>query len=336
MKRLAELFRCSRQTVLRMVEQLQLVQGIAIESWMEGKERYYRAVPGEAPGAVSLTVESIRHLMLCRDTIRHLLPESLRQEIRNTIGKATILVPDSDDPSIKIESYAESLGKGFIDYTPFQGYLEDLQEAMQEHRLCRMKYRPRSQDSPRTYVFAPDKLLAFREALYARGWVCKEDGTGLEKLPRTFAVHRILGLSLLKKTLAAIPEAPKDDFFGFHIDEPFRVRVAFTKRAASYVTERKWSKGQRIIRHKNGDIELIFTSTSKPEVISWVLSFGADAELLEPKDIRKTLFESLGAAVASYSQGSSMRKMDVAVESEDSPGCLCPQAKGQPTASQGG
>lgn len=300
LKRLAGLFHCSRQTVLRMAEQLQLVQGIELETWLDGKERYFRVKPEKAPAVVSLDADSIRHLMLCRDIIRHLLPEPLQREIRNTIGKATVLVPDSDDSGLILESNAESLGKGVINYTPFQVHLESLQTAMREKRLCRMKYRTRSQDTPKTYVLAPDKILAFREALYTRAWVCKEDGTGLEKKPRTFAIHRILGLSLLKKTLPSLPQGPNDDFFGFHFGEPFKVRVAFTKEAAGYVAERTWSKDQKIRHRKNGAIELAFTSTSRPEVISWVLSFGPEAELLEPVGLRERLRIQILASLAHY------------------------------------
>ena len=40
-----------------------------------------------------------------------------------------------------------------------------------------------------------------------------------------------------------------------------------------------------------------FTSTSRPEVLSWVLSFRAEAELMEPADIREeaaAIVEKLG------------------------------------------
>ena len=41
--------------------------------------------------------------------------------------------------------------------------------------------------------------------------------------------------------------------------------------------------------HRDGGLDLEFTATSRPEVISWVLSFGRDAELLEPVELRKEL-----------------------------------------------
>ena len=72
--RLAGLFGCSRQTILRMADQLQRVPGIPLETWKENGERHYRVPPGRPPALVSLDIESIRHLMLCRDIVRHLTP----------------------------------------------------------------------------------------------------------------------------------------------------------------------------------------------------------------------------------------------------------------------
>ena len=42
--RLSQIFRCSRQSVLRMVEQLELLPKIQLQSYKEGKERYYQII----------------------------------------------------------------------------------------------------------------------------------------------------------------------------------------------------------------------------------------------------------------------------------------------------
>lgn len=39
----------------------------------------------------------------------------------------------------------------------------------------------------------------------------------------------------------------------------------------------------------HGEIELTFSATSQLETIAWVLSFGGEVELLEPKEIRDEL-----------------------------------------------
>jgi len=69
--------------------------------------------------------------------------------------------------------------------------------------------------------------------------------------------------------------------------EPFSATVRFKPAAACYVSERTWSDDQKLTTRGDGSLELEFTATSRPEVISWVLSFGRDAELLTPADLRE-------------------------------------------------
>lgn len=64
--------------------------------------------------------------------------------------------------------------------------------------------------------------------------------------------------------------------------EAFPVKVFFKPQAACYVSERNWSDDQKVKTQHDGSLEMEFTATSRPEVISWVLGFGREAELLEP------------------------------------------------------
>ena len=83
-------------------------------------------------------------------------------------------------------------------------------------------------------------------------------------------------------------------------DDPFRVRVSFSADAAAYVQERTWSEDQTISPTPEGGIILEFTATSWPEVISWVLSFGPEASLLAPEDLREEIKEAVEKMLKSY------------------------------------
>lgn len=50
----------------------------------------------------------------------------------------------------------------------------------------------------------------------------------------------------------------------------------------------------------DGGLDLEFTSTSRPEVVSWILSFGADARLVAPFDLRDDLQSVLASARELY------------------------------------
>ncbi len=59
------------------------------------------------------------------------------------------------------------------------------------------------------------------------------------------------------------------------------MEVEFTGWAARYVSERIWSPDQKIHK-KNGKTKLTFSASSEQELISWVLSFGDEAKLIQP------------------------------------------------------
>jgi len=114
--RLATLFRCSKQTVLRMIEQIELTHRIRIETWTEGHRKWYQVkTPAQKPN-VTLDVEAIQHLMLCRDIVWHLLPKALREEVSQTIAHATVLLPEYDDRASALTQFAQAQPKGMIDY----------------------------------------------------------------------------------------------------------------------------------------------------------------------------------------------------------------------------
>jgi predicted DNA-binding transcriptional regulator YafY len=71
--------------------------------------------------------------------------------------------------------------------------------------------------------------------------------------------------------------------FGVWAQKKFRVVLELSGWAADYARERVWSPEQTIEEFPEGKIRLGFWATSEPEVLGLVLSFGADAFVLEPE-----------------------------------------------------
>ena len=49
--------------------------------------------------------------------------------------------------------------------------------------------------------------------------------------------------------------------------------------AADYVSERIWSDSQKIEKQDDGSVVLQITTSSEPELMAWVRSFGEEASL---------------------------------------------------------
>jgi len=122
---------------------------------------------------------------------------------------------------------------------------------------------------------------------------------------RTFSLSRILEAKTTGE-MFAIP----DDFdfkqlsgshFGVHWgDGENNVRLRFSKRVADYVTERTWHPSQIISKCTNGDILLSLTVNHLLELKRWILSWGADVQVLQPDHFAIEVEKTLRQAVKGY------------------------------------
>jgi len=294
---------CSKQTVLRMIDQINRSKWEQVDSWEREGQRYFRAKTPQQRPNLSLDVEAIQHLLLCRDIVWHLLPPTFRQEIEQTISKTTVLLPDFGDRSEALASLARNYSKGVIDYSKCQEILKSLLDAIQKHRICEVKYRA-SSNKISEMALAPFRLIAYRDGLYVKGRLEKALASAEGYFDPTLAVHRIVSLKATLRTFDPPRNNRKNTgrTFGFMPGEPFAVKVFFKPQAACYVSERIWSDDQKVTAQHDGSLELEFTATSRPEVLSWVLSFGREAELLEPFDLRRELEALVQELATTYRQ----------------------------------
>ena len=114
---------------------------------------------------------------------------------------------------------------------------------------------------------------------------------------RTFVPARIQSVKPTGKTFERAQnfslEKRLRDSFGVHAGEgKFEVVIRFNARAADYIREKKWHPSQALRDLKAGGAELKMKLSSLAEVQRWVLSWGGDAKVLQPK----ALVESVRAA----------------------------------------
>lgn len=299
---LSQKLECSKQTVLRLMTQIEASGYAYVESWVEGGQRWYRIKSPRQQPRVSLSSRDIQNLLLCRDLVWHLLPDSLRDEIERSIGHATTLLHNGEIRRLAWSPQGSSQGKGTIDYTEHRDTLDTIRQALDERRVCRVKYCSAAHPEGRTYFVAPLRIVAYRESLSVWCWRVPDKGEARREFDTHLSIHRIEAVELTDRTYELTGEAP--DFskttFGVMVGEPFKVKVAFSPNAAMYVRERIWSEDQVIQDQPDGGVVLEFTATSEPEVISWVLSFGAEARLVAPTALVEYMRELLDKMAGGY------------------------------------
>lgn len=292
---LASHLACSKQTVLRLLAQLEASGYGKLEKPLrQGKEDFYRLAPRE--DMLDLGAAELAQLALCRNLLIHLLPDpSSRPEGAET----SFLHP------------AAIACKGYIDYAPFETQYARLLTAIQKRLVCRVAYQKTLQSEPREFCFAPIRLLAYRETLSLLGWEVPPGGT-VKCLYANWLwlyLQRFTMVKLTKRSSAELPEINITNGgrteFGIMDWKSFSVKLLFSARTAPYIHDRQWSSNQKMTLTEDGGLILEMEARSHPEVVSWVLGFGSQVKVLHPAWLREEVVRQAREIIHSQTESAS-------------------------------
>jgi predicted DNA-binding transcriptional regulator YafY len=186
-----------------------------------------------------------------------------------------------------------------VDYGPFGDHIDDLIDSIARHRISNLKYSAAWKGTTRTHQVQPMRLVWHRSSLYL--FAC------IGEPPRitNFAVHRI---QEYEKT-GAVFELPRgidvDEFiskvFGIFVsDLEEEVEILFDAEVAWRIEAQTFHPEEKKHRLPDGRLVYRVRSSAQWEIIPWVRSFGALAELVAPRVWRDVLVANLEAAIARY------------------------------------
>lgn len=284
---LARMENCSKQTIIRLLNDIRMSYGMDIEETFQGNRKYYRVKrPTSGLPVMALSETEIRTLQMCRDFTEHLIGKPLYEEATRALLKSRAFLPEKDNI---FKCHFASFRPGTIDYKPQHQVIHTLIEAMEKQKVCKLTYQGLGAPQSKTFHIKPLKLFSYHDTIYLHAQKAKEPGKAYRspKFDPLLAVHRIQAAEV---TGISFEPPANFDFekvfnsnFGVMKDDAFAVEVEFTGWSARFVAERTWSADQKIKRKDDDRIVLIFTASSETEFISWLLSFGDEARLIKPK-----------------------------------------------------
>ena len=295
---LAEELGCVRRTVYRDLEAL-MAAGFPVTSEKRDGRVYYRFVETFRLGDVPFTPDEILSLAFGEDLLRALEGTVFHDSIRSALEKIrSALGPSVSEFLAKLGESFRVLPGPHENYAAMRDTIRALNEAVLDRRTVRMRYHTGATGRERERALDPYRVWYRGGALYVIGH------DHLSGEVRTFAVGRIRRLELTDARF----EVPADfDFearvgtaFGVVAEPPMKVRILFDRRWADWVAERTWHPSQQLARRRGGALELTMEVGGAAEVRSWVLSFGAGAEVLEPAALREEVRAELAKAAARY------------------------------------
>lgn len=291
---LSKILECSKQTVIRLIDDIEKGYGVRIELSQAGNRHYYRIQRPERKFPVTAISElEIAVLQMCRDFTAQLLGKQLFEEATIALLKSQSLVLGKKRESSA--KYFATIRPGTIDYTPHHDTICTLIEAMKQQRICQVSYQAIIETKTKTFNIIPMKLFSHKDTIYLHARLTNSPGKKFEApdYDPLLAVHRIKKIEITERQYNSSEKYNFDKIFNKHFgiirNRAFRVEVEFCGWAAKYVSERIWGSDQKITNKNQGRINLEFTSSSVPEVISWILSFGQEARLIKPAYLVKDI-----------------------------------------------
>jgi len=193
------------------------------------------------------------------------------------------------DKSIAVSTF------GWKDYSRSKQVIEALTRAVFNKLTVRLNHRTPQYKRAVEREVDPYRLWYANNALYLVG---HDDWKG--EL-RVFAVDRIQRVAVTNRRF----ELPGDfDFeklteaaFQLIWGEAQEVKIRFSPSQAPYIRERTWHASQRIETEPDGSIILTLKVADLGEVKRWLIGFGAEAEILHPKELRNEIGQELQRAV---------------------------------------
>lgn len=187
-----------------------------------------------------------------------------------------------------------------VDYAPQQEVIDQLVDAIARRRVCTITYHAAWKGTTRSHVARPLRLVWHRSALYLLA--CLGERTEIT----TLAVHRIRELEMGTEVFAS-PRVDVDAHvakaFGIFVsDQEEDVEILFDAEIAWRVEERTFHPNEAKERLEDGRLRYRVRSSAQWEILPWVQSFGAFAELVGPASWRETLRASLEAMSARYAE----------------------------------
>ena len=281
----SRMLKCSKQTVLRLVDDIRRSYGVEIEEFLEGKRKYYRIKHfRNGTPSLNITASELSALCMCKTFAEHLMGKEMFEEASRAIEKS-----QANQSVEKLEAFQhfDSFRSGSIDYSPYQETIHSLIEAMDERKICRVTYKSIIATKAKSFYIKPLKIFSHKDSVYVHAQLARAPGKTYVKpqFDPLLAIHRIKKVELTERKFKFpanydFDKAFKQNF-GVIKEDAFKLEVEFTGWAARYVSERIWSPDQKIHK-KNGKMKITFSASSEPEVTSWVLSFCDEAKVLKP------------------------------------------------------
>ncbi|BCS52157.1 YafY family protein [Geobacter sp. SVR] len=289
---LAEECGVDRRTIHRDLNAVEEAGYTLTSEWQEGRKVYGFLTRSRNIPPITFTLQQLMSLYLLRSLGAHLGGTPFQAGIDELFRSITSVLPDRYVAHLeRIARVSLPLLHGARDYSAAAGHVEELQRALLHQYRIRLDYAKKGRGRAESYELDPYTLVFHKGGIYLLGLAHNRKGV------RLFALERIRGIEVTRQRFE-MPEGyrPENHFtkaFGLVNEQPVNVKARFSAEVAHTVMGRLWMPGQSVASDREGRVTIAFEAAGKMELISWILSYGVHAELLEPPEWRREIKQQL-------------------------------------------
>ena len=297
---LADEYDVSRRTIYRDLIALQGANYPLCEEKIENRKYWKLEEDFKKVPPPTFTLTELMALRLSKNQLRYLKGTPFKKDFDTIFKKIGRYLPAKALPHLDLhEEVIFVHPEAPKDYSRMGKEISIIQQSLSRFKSLKMVYKSLWRGTPKQYLINPYALISFKRGLYILAYVQEY------KELRHFAVERIKEVELTDKSYEIPEDFSIEEYtgsaFGIITGKPFRVKIEFTREVAPYIKERVWHKSQRISEKKDGRVILTMKVGGKEELISWILSFGPTAKVLEPKWLKDQIKKELNLSLKSYS-----------------------------------
>lgn len=300
-QQLARTYEVNEKTIRR---DLALLRGVGFpleETLGQYGRKHWRLAAGRAP-AMELNWEEAMALHLAR---RFLEPLSSTQfgvaaerafaKIRAGLGPRALQYLERMAGAIHLAGLAAT------DYAPKAALLDALTLAIEECRVALLTYQSERSTEPVTREVHPYAWVFHRNWPYLVAYATEHKEVRLYKANRMHDAQ-VTDLRFPRPGQFDVAEYFAGSFGVFRGGNGAlqTICVRFTAAVAQYVAEKQWHPSQQLERQPDGSLLATFRLSATQEFERWVLSFGKQAQILEPKALREAVADELRQMVEGY------------------------------------
>lgn len=284
--KLAAHLEVSRKTIVRDIAFMRDRLDLPIE--FDPRLNAYRYThPVSAFPTVQVTEGELLALLVARKALEQYRGTPFHRQLEHSFDKLTAGLKDriTFSPAEELQSVSfRNVGLGKADLAVFNALSG---AALRQHEV-EFDYRKPGEKRPERRRVQPWHLSHRENLWYLVGFDSARDAL------RTFALPRISNIAVSARQFTRPPDFSPEKFFASALgvlggDRDYRVVVRFSATVADRIREREWHESQALRELADGRLELTLRLGALPEIERWVLTWGAHAEVLQPKELRERL-----------------------------------------------